>query len=155
LRLLQEGLRVAGREHARHRRRTGVLERGRGGLRHVRLRRLELGVGVVEMHLDLSQPGLRRGKLLAGLVELLTNLVELRRERVDLGLHLGDRRRWGSASTGGENDKPAHRNYSGRESDTAAEPGLAGRKPGTHVRTTLPCHSTYLRVRLGSSAEGY
>ena len=38
---------------------------------HVGLRRLELGVGVVQPHPHLGQPGLRGGQLLAGLVELL------------------------------------------------------------------------------------
>ena len=70
--------------------------------RHVGLRRLELGVGVVQPHPHLGQPGLRGGQLLAGLIELLADLVELGGELVDLGLDLADGRLRRRVGAGGE-----------------------------------------------------
>ena len=108
--LLQHDRGVARGEHARDGGGPGVLERRGSGLRHVGLRRLELSVGVVQVHANLGQPRLRGGKLLAGLVELLTDLVELRRELVDPGLNLVDGRLRSRASTRSAQRKPANRN---------------------------------------------
>ena len=77
------------------------------GLRVGDLRRLELRPGVLQVDADPGQLRLRGGKLLAGLVVLLADPVELGRELIDLGLDLGDRRSRGGASAGGDDDKPA------------------------------------------------
>ena len=144
--LLQHGRGVTRGEHARDGGGPGVLERRRGGLRHAGLRRLELGVGVVQAHAHLGQPGLRRGQLLAGLVELLADLVELRRELVDPGLHLVNGRLRRRAGARGEDRKPAHGNQPGRDRDTAANPGLSSTKSHTHVSATLLVPLSAVRV---------
>ena len=106
--------------------------------RHVGLRRLELGVGVAEAHAHLGKPGLRGGKLLAGLVELLADLIELRRELVDPGLDLVNGRLGSSASASGEDRKPTDGNEPRRDRDTAAKPGSASTKSHTHRVSHTP-----------------
>ena len=86
-----------------------VLERRSRGLRHVVLSRPELIVGVAQVHTDLGQPRLRDGKLLAGLVVLLADLVVLRRELVDPGLNLINSWLRSRTGTRGEDHKSAHR----------------------------------------------
>ena len=94
--------------------------------------------GALQVHADLGQLRLRGGKLLAGLVVLLGDLVELRRELVDLGLDLGDGRLRGSAGARGDDDEPADGKQPGRERDAAANPGQAARQPRTHATYHAP-----------------
>ena len=72
-----------------------------------------------------------------GLVELLGDLVVLRRELVHLGLDLSHGRLRRGAGHGGEDGQPADRHQPGHDRDATAEPGLAARWPRNHVPTTL------------------